>query len=441
MIKETPLYNLLSDHYELERSSFHTPGHKYGGFFPLDLLRLDYTELPETDSLYEASGIILESEKLLTRLFHSKRTMISSGGCTLAIQAMLKLAREKGNKMLFGRNSHRSAVNTAALLGISPVWIMPQGDGKFTGRIMPENVYSALSQDSDICAVYITSPTYYGEISDIATIAKICHEYGVLLLVDNAHGSHLAFMSKNLHPINLGADISACSMHKTMPVLTGGAVLNIGNENLIENAKSAMSLFGSTSPSYPIMCSLELCADYMMNRGGIEEYIKCERRVAKIKKLAQEKGIKQPDGVCDPLRICLNTASVGLVGNEQLDYFRGNNIDCEFCDGENAVLICSPFNTGEDFDRIENAIEDMPQKTPKLREHNISIPKTAMPIREAMLSNNEFVSINDSNGRIAADTACPCPPGIPVIMPGEIIDKNIIDCLKSCGIDKIKCVR
>ena len=245
---KTPIYSQLLKHKLLDYSPFHTPGHK-NNFFPKNLFELDFTELPDTDALYEAEGIILETEKNLAKLFSAKRSIISSGGCTLAIQTMLRLASQRGKKILFARNIHRSAVNACALLGIIPKWILPKSEnGLFTGRISPQDVEKEFLNDNEISALYVTSPDYYGELTDIKTLSEICRKYNKLLLVDNAHGSHLAFLKENQHPINLGADMSACSLHKTMPVLTGGAVLNIGNSEFAENAKNAMSLFGSTSP-------------------------------------------------------------------------------------------------------------------------------------------------------------------------------------------------
>lgn len=441
--QNTPLYNALLKHQRLDYSSFHTPGHKSSGFFPNDLLLLDYTELPDTDALFEADGAILETEKNLTKLFNTKHSFISSGGCTLAIQAMLRLALPYGRKMLFARNSHRSAANAMALLGIEPVWILPKSEnGLFTGRIMPQDIENALKKHKDISACYITSPNYYGEISDIKSVSEICKKYNVFLLVDNAHGSHLAFLNENLHPVHLGADMSACSLHKTMPVLTGGAALNIGNDFFTDSAKDAMSLFGSTSPSYPIMSSIDLCIDYMLNRNGGTAYKNLENRIAEIKKTAADKGIIQPDGLCDPLRICLNTASVGLTGKNQTEYFHRYNIEPEFCDGENAVFICTPFNSERDFMRLENAVKNMPKdKNISTVSENTILPQIAFSPRNAMLSATEVIEIDKSSGRIAADTACPCPPGVPVVIPGEIIDHNALKQLKNYGFTNIKVIK
>ena len=420
----TPIYSRLLEHKNLDFSPFHTPGHK-NNFFTENLFELDFTELPDTDALYEADNIILETEKNLAKLFSSKRSLISSGGCSLAIQAMLKLACQRGKKILFARNIHRSAVNTCALLGITPKWIMPKSQNPlFTGVISPQDVENEFLKDTEISALYVTSPNYYGEITDIKSLSKICHKYNKLLLVDNAHGSHLAFLKENLHPIHLGADMSACSLHKTLPVLTGGAVLNIANADFIENAKNAMSLFGSTSPSYPIMASIDLCCKYM-SETGINEYQHLEQRVMQIKKLAKNHDIIQPEGLCDHTRICISTPDI----QNQIKFFHSHKIEPEFCDGKNAVFICTPFNSEKDFQRLENTILQIHGQSENMP-FPFTLPETALTPREAILSESEMIPAEKSLGRISADSACPCPPGIPIIMPGEIIDKNIIHLLE-----------
>ncbi len=441
MEEKTPLYSRLVEHNMLNRSSFHTPGHKCGNFFDGSMISLDYTELPDTDALYEADDVILKTEIRAAKLFGAYRSIISAGGCSLAIQTMLKISSESGGKLLCARNAHRSAVNAIALLGIEPVWISPDGGNGFTGRISPERVEEILSVDSTITACYITSPSYYGEISDIPAISKICRKHGTILLVDNAHGSHLAFLHKNLHPISNGADMSACSLHKTLPVLTGGALLNIANDKLAESAKDAMALFGSTSPSYIIMSSIDLCVNYMFNEGK-KAYTDCEKRVGSLKRLAWERGIKQPDGLSDPLRITLNTASVGLVGEKQAEYFEEHGIDCEFCDGENAVFICTPFNSDRDFNRLERAIKEIPIKNSvQYKIITAEEPVKKLSVREAVLLPNEIVKTENSVGRIAANTACPCPPGIPLIMPGEVISRGIAERIFESGIMTVKVVK
>ena len=439
-MKDIPIYQTLTAHREQNYASFHTPGHKNAAFFPADLLQLDYTELPDTDALYEASGVLRQAEEKLSQLFGAQRTLISAGGCTLAIQTMLSLARRKGRKMLLARNSHRSAVNACALLGIEPVWLLPQNGGGFTGTVQPQSVEQALEQHRDIAACYLTSPTYYGELSDIRTIADICHRHGVYLLVDNAHGSHLAFLADNLHPIALGADASACSLHKTLPVLTGGAVLNIAHPSLTEGAKEAMMLFGSTSPSYPVMASIDYCRDYLQ-REGISAYRETAVRVLAVKQLAQRQGLPQPTGSCDPLRIAVHTACAGLKGCEtQTAHFHQYGVEPEFCDGQNAVFICTPFNTENDFQRLETALAALQGTGTCEPLPPAVLPQRQLSPREAVLAPTETVPLGESIGRVAADSICPCPPGIPAVVPGEVINEQSIQYLSGAGIDAVRCV-
>ncbi len=437
-MRNNNLYTRLKEYESKGYSSFHTPGHKCSGFLPQDLIKLDLTELPDTDELFEAHGIIRETEKMFSQIYGTADTFISAGGCTLAIQAMMRTALERGGKLLCSRNAHRSAVNAMALLDIDPVWIYPKGERSYTGRIEPDDVRSAFEKESDIRSVYITSPSYYGEMSDIKQIADICHENNAILLVDNAHGSHLAFMSENKHPITLGADMTACSLHKTLPVMTGGALLNVRTKELAENGRSYMSLFASTSPSYVVMSSMALCADYILNGNGISEYRDCEIKVKKLRKYASERGIISPRGECDPLRLTLNTSRAGLCGEEEQQvFFHSHGIECEFCDGENAVLIITPFNTDTDLERVKKAIDDLPagkDDSEKDIIKEIYHPVSVMSVRRAMLSKRKKVKAVDALGMISADTSCPCPPGVPVIMPGERIDEAQISQLGSQNI-------
>lgn len=429
--RKAPLWNALQEYQKLNRTSFHTPGHKGTDFFPKNLWQNDLTELPETDALYEAEGVILTAEKELARLYHADRSLISAGGCTLAIQTMIRLACH-GGKLLCGRVLHRSAVNTMALLGIEPLWILPENQSGCSGRIEPKQVLEMLNKHDDIDAVYITSPDYYGALSDIAGISAVCRKFDIPLLVDNAHGSHLAFLHKNLHPLHLGATMTACSLHKTLPVLTGGAALNIHGEKYAANAKTAMALFGSTSPSYPIMCSVDLCTQWLLN-GGAEQYAALESTIARIKSTAAAKGIIQPSGLCDPLRISLNTASVGMSGTEGGAYFRKRGLEPEMSDRENVVFICTPFNTNDELEHLHKTLSDLPINRPVLSKQNFTfeLPERVITIREALLSPKKSVPLEQAVGEIAADMVCPCPPGIPLVIPGERITPACIARLKT----------
>lgn len=435
--QKASLWHTIQDYQKLNRASFHTPGHKGAEFFPQNLWQCDLTELPETDALYEAEGAILSAERALAQLFHAERSCISAGGCTLAIQAMIHLACH-GGRLLCSRVLHRSAVNTMALLGIEPLWLLPKNQTGCSGRIEPVQVLEMLSRHNDIDAVYITSPDYYGALSDIEGISAVCRKFDVPLLVDNAHGSHLAFLHKNLHPLHLGASMTACSLHKTLPVLTGGAALNIRDSKYISNAKSAMALFGSTSPSYPIMCSIDLCTQWLFN-GGAEHYAALENTISAIKAAADAKGIVQPSGLCDPLRISLNTASIGMSGTEGGAYFRKRKLEPEMFDRENVVFICTPFNTVSELERLHQAIRELPVRASVSDEKDFTFepPERVISVRDAVLAPKKLVSLSQAVGKIAADTVCPCPPGIPLLIPGERVTADCISRLVGYSVSEV----
>ncbi len=436
-MKNLPLYSALTRQQKLNRISFHTPGHKNNSQFQaIKFFNLDYTELPETDSLYEAQTVIKRSEKLMSKLFKSKQTIFSAGGCTLCIQTMLKLALPYGGKIIASRMIHKSAVNTMAILNAKVKWIMPKIN-KNSGEIEQVEaveIEKALFYNRDASCVYITSPDYFGKIADIKSIAKVCKEYNVPLLVDNAHGTHLKFLFKDIHPITLGADIVADSAHKTLPVLTGGALLHIANEKYISKAKDSMSIFGSTSPSYPIMASLDVCRGWL-NKNGRAAYSKLEKNFLKIKAVASKKGLLDNYENTDPIRLSLNTAKVGVLGIEAAEYFRKNGVEPEFADRERVVFIATPMNSNADLTKLENLIISFPSA--KAIPNYIPIfeePIVAKTLHKALFSQSEKISSVNSLGRISAGTICPCPPGIPILVPGEVITENSIQNLLHYGI-------
>ena len=255
---ETPICDFVRAYAESEAIRLHMPGHK--GKNLLGLEALDITEIDGADSLYEASGIIQRSEENASRLFGCP-TFYSTEGSSQCIRAMLYLAmlhaKEQGKRPVIaaGRNAHKTFLTGAALLDLDVRWLYPKGDSYLSCDLTPEEVEAVLEKEAPT-AVYLTSPDYLGNVADIAGIAKVCHRHGAILLVDNAHGAYLKFLQPSRHPMDLGADLCCDSAHKTLPVLTGGAYLHCRLQ-FRDWAKNAQALFGSTSPSYLILQSLD----------------------------------------------------------------------------------------------------------------------------------------------------------------------------------------
>ena len=392
------LYEALLDYKNLGRSSFHTPGHKNNFYDKIDLLSLDYTELPMTDSLYEASGTIKASEEKASKLYGSKASFFSSGGNTLCMQAMIRLCAGRGEKILCDRLVHRSAVSAMALLGIEPVWVKRNFKSGLAWDIDIKDLESKLAKNKDAKAFYLTSPNYFGVMQDISLISKICSRYGIPVIVDNAHGAHLKFLG--LHPLDFGAAMTSDSAHKTLPVLTAGAWLHVNEEKFKNKAKSAMALFGSTSPSYPIMASLDI-ARCWLEKNGDKEYKALARRVSNLKNLSNVENMFLND--IDPARI-----------------------------------------TEEDWRRLENFVKEIKPKDKKitlLESFEMNIPKKVCSLTDGIMNEFETVPLESCLGRIAAEIICPCPPGVPVVMPGEEIGAFEKESLFEYGITEINVVK
>lgn len=441
ILNDSPLYRALLNHAESGRASFHTPGHKGNCCFLPLIPSLDLTELPDTDSLFECDGCIREAEIRAAQLFGAEYTAISSGGCTLAIQGMISAFAGAGSKVIFGRNVHRSAVNASALLGIEPVWVMHKRDSGegLPGRVYAEDIKRAVEDNPDASAVYITSPDYYGCLSDVKAVSEVCKQHGIPLLVDNAHGTHL--IAFGIHPITLGASASACSAHKTLPVLTCGAWLNCNDADVMDKIKPSMALFGSTSPSYLIMASLDLARAWM-EQDGINAFRTLAGRVAELRQLALSAGFGLPEGECDPVRLTLLTRPLGMTGDTAAEYFRHCGAECEHSDGCAVVFIITPFNSEEDIECLRSAIEHFPKGKPIQKKIVVfdALPDVKMSPREAILRPSKAVPTEAAEGRISAEAACPCPPGVPVVMPGEEINEKCVNILLNTGIQRINVI-
>ena len=424
-------------------SRFHMPGHK--GNFPAfrltDIQRFDLTEIAGADSLYQANGAIRQLERQIADFYGVSDTVISAGGCTLCIQTMLAAALNPGDEVIAVRNAHVSFINSCILLGITPHWVFPKysDTAGVSGTVEPSQIAEAVSAFPHAKAVYLTSPDYLGRIADIAQISEICRRNGLLLLVDNAHGAALV-LSEQQHPMTLGADLCCDSAHKTLPVFTGGAFLHLSDGFSADALKDKMALFGSTSPSYLIMLSIELCMEWLKEEGKAA-YLQTTRQIKCLKEQCRSKKIPIIDGPSDPFRLSLSTGAAGYSDDRAGAYFRSHQIEPEYIGGGYSVFMASPFNTSTDWERLDSAIAQLDMQPISPVPFTYDPPEVILSPREAAFSLSESVSVQSADGRIAAQTAISCPPGVPIVIPGEKINAQVENILKNSGFFMVKVVK
>lgn len=445
---KTPICDFINEYKISGKLRLHMPGHKGSGFLGIEAN--DITEIDGADVLYNAKGVIKESEENAAKLFGTAKTLYSAEGSSLSIRAMLYLAllhgKASGKRPIIaaGRNAHKVFMTAAALLDFETAWIFPEnGENIISCEITAEYLDEFLSGISELpCAVYITSPDYLGNTADIKALSEVCKNHGVLLLVDNAHGAYLNFLPENIHPIALGADICCDSAHKTLPVLTGGAYLHISKnapEMLGEYAENAMALFASTSPSYLILQSLDAANKYLAE-GYSESLADFMSEVSSLKSRLSEFGYSLIGS--EPLKLTLAPKGLGYTGEELAKILSENGIECEFSDPDFTVMMLTPEIGKEGLERVEKALCSVPRKE-KITESAPmpAMPERAMSVREATFAQSEELEISQCLGRVLASAAVNCPPAIPIVVCGEIIDEAAIRCFEYYGIKTCNTVK
>ena len=437
---DTPICDFVRGYARSGALRLHMPGHKGEG--PLGMEALDITEIPGADSLYEADGVIAQSEKNASALFGAP-TLYSTEGSSLCIRAMLALvqrhAAAQGRRPVIaaGRNAHKTFLSAAALLDLPVNWLTPEDAQSYLSCALSAGELEAqlAAMDEPPAAVYLTSPDYLGNTVDVAALSAVCHRHGALLLVDNAHGAYLRFLPQSRHPIDLGADLCCDSAHKTLPVLTGGAYLHIAEsmpQTLRAQAKDALALFGSTSPSYLILQSLD-AANRTLAQGYRARLADFLPRVQRAKDALRAQGY----ALCgdEPLKLTLRTKPYGYRGAELAARLAEGGVVCEFADPDFLVMMLTPEIGESGLARMVEVLAAVPRRD-AIWEEPPAFRRTerVMSIREAMLSPGERVPVEASEGRVLASASVGCPPAVPVLVCGERIDAHAIACFGYYGI-------
>lgn len=440
----TPIFDFVKKYADSNVSRMHMPGHK--GKDVLGCEKYDITEINGADVLSVGEGIIGESERNLCSLYGTASSFYSTEGSTLCIKAMLHLVSmgaPKNSVILSARNAHKAFMHACALLDLNVKWMNSKENFGISACLISKNEVEAYikAQKTPVLAVYITSPDYLGNVADVKGIAEVCHKYGVKLIVDNAHGAYLNFLENPMHPIALGADMCCDSAHKTLRALTGAAYLHVSKKTdpkYAENARSAMALFASTSPSYLTLCSLDLCTKYLAEQFKNDLHFAVSR-VNTLKSSLLERGFTLVGD--EPMKITVKTADFGYTGDEVAEILRENGVECEFCDPDFVVLMPTTDSNEADFERVLEAFSSIERKK-SIEKTAPKVPadiKLAMSMREAMFSAKKTVPVEKALGKICASATVACPPAIPIAVCGQVIEEEQIELFEYYGI-KTCCV-
>lgn len=440
---KTPIVSFLKSYQEKSPVRMHMPGHKGAGILGFE--GMDLTEIYGADELFAAEGIIKESEQNASSLFGCP-TYYSTQGSTLCIQTMCTIlcqdAKSKGKKpkILAGRNAHRSFIHAAALLDFDIAWLYGNSD-YLSCKISTETLEKEILENNPT-AVYLTNPDYLGNLLDIKSLASICKKHDVLLAIDNAHGAYLRFLEPSLHPIDLGADLCCDSAHKTLPVLTGGAYLHLSdslNQVWKNDVKHFMEYFSSTSPSYLIMASLD-ATNEVLDTTFKKSLSECIQRVDVLKNALIQHGYTILSG--EPMKITISTKEFGYTGNEIANLLMECDIYPEFYDSDYIVLMPSPYNTKDDFERLQKCLCGIERKfilvnkPPKLEQS-----KKVMNVRQALFAQSTMIEVSKSLGQVCSSVSVSCPPAILPVIPGEVISESSIEVMKYYGIETVRVVK
>ena len=415
----TPICDFVRAYARKDPIRFHMPGHKgkTGAQIPewKGILPLDITEIEGADVLYDARGCIRESEENASRLFGSAGTVYSAEGSSLCIRAMLYLAamhatlQGRRPRIAAGRNAHRVFLETIALLDLDVAWLGTGGELLRAG--IEGRELEAMFADGEHAptAVYVTSPDYLGNRTELSALAELCRRNGALLLVDNAHGAYLKFLETSGHPLDWGADLCCAMMER------------------------AMALFASTSPSWLILQSLDACnarldADYP------ERIRKAAGLLREAKRQLRDLGWELTGD--EPLKLTLCPKSRGYTGTTLAEILREKDIICEFSDPDYLVLMMTPENSKEELERLLSVLANLPECTPI----EARAPVTGQRVRalrphEVLFRPFERIPTEESLGRILASPGVSCPPAVPIVLCGERIDEEALELFRYYGIE------
>ncbi|MGL5575097.1 MAG: aminotransferase class I/II-fold pyridoxal phosphate-dependent enzyme [Sarcina sp.] len=456
-LKELPLIKVINEYLEEDIAPFSMPGHKYAKSFFGDnlselLLKGDITEFDGTDNLHKPQGCIKESQDKLSKAYGSEKSYFLVNGSTSGNMIMVFAAFNEGDKVIVERNCHRSIMNSIVLKKLIPVFVKNVIHDEFKAPIsIDENdLRRVIKENPDAKGIILTYPYYYGVGIGVASTISLCKQSELKVLVDSAHGAHFGFNDRlPMSAQNMGADIVIMSAHKTLPSLTQTAYMHVNDKSLISSVELYKGMFLSTSPSYMFLMSLEY-GRYFLEHKAFAKYNSLLDRINNFKKhiehLSYVKVVDREffediskEVELDESRIVLHV-SKGLSGHKLLGYLRENKVQAEMSDERNVVLIPSPFNTDEDFEKLEKALiscDSIVLEDEEKGFYDLDIPEMVMIPSDALEKNKKSVGLDECEGMVCGDTIIAYPPGVPLLMMGERIERRHLELMKKYIADNV----
>ncbi|MCR8987388.1 aminotransferase class I/II-fold pyridoxal phosphate-dependent enzyme [Brevibacillus laterosporus] len=454
--RKAPLFDALQRHVRQNPHPFHVPGHKMGRSFDKEArsffekyLSIDLTEITGLDDLHQPEDIIAQAQQLAAEAYGAEETKFLVGGTTVGNLAAIMSICRPGDKIIVQRNCHKSVYHGLMLAKAEPIFVVPAVDAEtgIAAGVRREDVERLLMEHPDCKAVFLTNPTYYGMGIDLEKMATVVHRYHIPLIIDEAHGAHYGF-----HPdlpasaMQSGADISIQSTHKMGTAFTMGSMLHVQGE-LIDRSRlyRYLAMLQSSSPSYPLMASLDLARRHMVLEGQ-QELQKAIGLIEKTKERLSQfdwfsvAGWKKQTGyqTLDPLRIVINLHSSQLSGFELQTKLEEAYIYTELAGLHHLLLLGSTGTTELDCKRLLTVMEELSKQVrgEGLRAFETGLVsscflrKAAMSMHVAAEEEAESILLEEAQGRICAEMVIPYPPGIPMIVPGEVLDEQVIALLQ-----------
>ena len=452
----TPFFSEMKKYIESDPTCFDVPGHKMGNFdndleeyAGKTLYKLDVNAPIGLDNLYHPHGVIKEAEDLLADLYNVDEALFSINGTTGGIMTMIIGTIDAKEKIILPRNVHKSIINSLILSGAYPIFVMPDTDPEtgIANGVKIDNYIKAMDENPDAKAVFVINPTYFGVTSNIKKLAKEAHERNMIVIADEAHGSHLYFHEDlPLGAMAAGADISSVSLHKTFGSLTQSSAILINKERInVSRIKKVYAMLSSTSPNHILLASIDVARKRMALDGHkllsntLDLARKTRERINKIRGFhCLDKSYLDGNGRfdIDETKLVINTSEVGLSGFEIFKLMREvENVQMELGEISELLAIFTIGTTQKDADRLVEGLQKISDKYYDITDiktiphFSYSFPELIVRPREAFHAPSKVISLDDAVGEISAESIMIYPPGIPLAIPGEIITQNAIDLL------------